>query len=231
MRTYRANSRGDLRRKANSSKGLSIANGGHGVLVFLTEAAVDVSFGSRSGFPTKARIVAEPLVRSWELPAPDSHVNQLPTRSQGGHSGEPGLAGADLRLSERNLCDLCGAHPHPRAGYGPGGIQGGLLRSRAVLEQGHQDRPAYLQRSVGNRGGETQLPDGLEAAALCARADAGILRARLRTGKAIRWKIGRRDGRPFTVAAIWETWRDPDGGNALLHSFSMLTLNAGGPRS
>jgi putative SOS response-associated peptidase YedK len=45
------------------------------------------------------------------------------------------------------------------------------------------------------------------------------------TGQAIRWKIERRDGQPFTVAAIWETWRAPEG-ETLLHSFSMLTLNA-----
>jgi len=44
----------------------------------------------------------------------------------------------------------------------------------------------------------------------------------------IRWKIGRRDGLPFTVAAIWDCWRTPDGGDTLLHSFSLLTLNADG---
>ncbi len=48
------------------------------------------------------------------------------------------------------------------------------------------------------------------------------------TGKAIRWKIGRRDGKPFTVAAIWDAWRNPAEGGAVLHSFSLLTLNADG---
>jgi putative SOS response-associated peptidase YedK len=47
------------------------------------------------------------------------------------------------------------------------------------------------------------------------------------TGKALRWKIERRDGQPFTVAAIWDTWRAFEG-DPLLHSFSMLTLNADG---
>lgn len=47
------------------------------------------------------------------------------------------------------------------------------------------------------------------------------------TGKAIRWKIGCRDGQPFTVAAIWDAWRNPVGGG-ILHSFSLLTLNADG---
>jgi len=48
------------------------------------------------------------------------------------------------------------------------------------------------------------------------------------TGKAIRWKIERRDGEPFTVAAIWDCWRSPTEGDTLLHSFSMLILNADG---
>jgi putative SOS response-associated peptidase YedK len=46
------------------------------------------------------------------------------------------------------------------------------------------------------------------------------------SGKAVRWRIGRRDGEPFTVAALWDTWRRPDG--ETLHSFSMLTINADG---
>ena len=48
------------------------------------------------------------------------------------------------------------------------------------------------------------------------------------TGKAIRWNIGHRDGVPFTVAAIWDCLRTPDGSDTLLHSFSLLTLNANG---
>jgi putative SOS response-associated peptidase YedK len=46
------------------------------------------------------------------------------------------------------------------------------------------------------------------------------------TGKAVRWRIGRRDGEPFTVAALWDTWRPH--GKETLHSFSMLTINADG---
>jgi putative SOS response-associated peptidase YedK len=48
------------------------------------------------------------------------------------------------------------------------------------------------------------------------------------TGKAVRWKIERHDGEPFTVAAIWDGWRSPAQGSVLLHSFSLLTLNADG---
>lgn len=46
------------------------------------------------------------------------------------------------------------------------------------------------------------------------------------TGRPIRWRIDRRDGEPFTVAALWDTWRPP--GGETLHSFSMLTINADG---
>ena len=44
------------------------------------------------------------------------------------------------------------------------------------------------------------------------------------TGKPIRWRIERQDQAVFTVAAIWDTWRNPDGTG--LTSFSMLTINA-----
>ena len=44
------------------------------------------------------------------------------------------------------------------------------------------------------------------------------------TGKALRWKIERRDKRAFTAAAIWDFWKRPTGEG--LHSFSMLTINA-----
>lgn len=46
------------------------------------------------------------------------------------------------------------------------------------------------------------------------------------SGKAVRWRIERKDQGPFTVAAIWDYWRDADGNG--LTSFSMLTLNADG---
>lgn len=46
------------------------------------------------------------------------------------------------------------------------------------------------------------------------------------TGKPVRWRIERRDGDPFTVAALWDIWKPKDG--ETLHSFSMLTINADG---
>lgn len=55
---------------------------------------------------------------------------------------------------------------------------------------------------------------------------AGFFEPDYATGKAVRWRIERRDKLAFTAAAIWEFWRDPAGHG--LHSFSLLTLNADG---
>jgi putative SOS response-associated peptidase YedK len=47
------------------------------------------------------------------------------------------------------------------------------------------------------------------------------------SGRAVRWKIARPDGAPFAVAGIWDRWVDPQTGE-VVHSFSMLTVNADG---
>ena len=47
------------------------------------------------------------------------------------------------------------------------------------------------------------------------------------TGKAVQWSIHRKDGEPFTVAAIWDVWTDRNSGE-IVESFSMLTINADG---
>jgi len=44
------------------------------------------------------------------------------------------------------------------------------------------------------------------------------------SGRPVRWRIERRDGREFAVAGIWEQWAAP-GAQPML-SFSMLTVNA-----
>jgi putative SOS response-associated peptidase YedK len=44
------------------------------------------------------------------------------------------------------------------------------------------------------------------------------------TGKAVRWKVTRRDGLPMGLAGLWGWWRAPDGREWL--SFTMLTINA-----
>jgi putative SOS response-associated peptidase YedK len=55
---------------------------------------------------------------------------------------------------------------------------------------------------------------------------AGFYEPDYATGKPIRWRIERQDRDVFTVAAIWDYWRQPDGTG--LTSFSMLTINADG---
>jgi putative SOS response-associated peptidase YedK len=43
------------------------------------------------------------------------------------------------------------------------------------------------------------------------------------TGKAVRWKIGMPDARPFAIAGLWRSWEEPEG---VALSFTMLTVNA-----
>lgn len=43
------------------------------------------------------------------------------------------------------------------------------------------------------------------------------------SGKAERWRIFRKDGKPFAVAGMWATWRK---GEERVRSFTMLTINA-----
>ncbi|WP_321941622.1 SOS response-associated peptidase [Paraburkholderia tropica] len=43
------------------------------------------------------------------------------------------------------------------------------------------------------------------------------------TGKAVRWRIGTKEGEPFSIAGLWREWSE-EGGKVL--SFTMLTLNA-----
>jgi putative SOS response-associated peptidase YedK len=45
------------------------------------------------------------------------------------------------------------------------------------------------------------------------------------SGRAVRWRIERRDGAPFMVAGLWDRWVAPGTGETVF-SFSMLTLNA-----
>jgi len=47
------------------------------------------------------------------------------------------------------------------------------------------------------------------------------------SGKAIRWRIGAADGRPFAVAGLWERWVAMETGE-VVHSFTMLTVHADG---
>ena len=55
----------------------------------------------------------------------------------------------------------------------------------------------------------------------------GFFEPNYESGRPIRWRIGRVDEEPFTVAAIWDFWRGADGAESTT-SFSMLTINADG---
>jgi putative SOS response-associated peptidase YedK len=46
-----------------------------------------------------------------------------------------------------------------------------------------------------------------------------------RSGKAIATRISSADGEPMGIAGLWSSWKSPQG---LLHSFTMLTINADG---
>jgi putative SOS response-associated peptidase YedK len=56
----------------------------------------------------------------------------------------------------------------------------------------------------------------------------GFFEPNYESGKPVRWRIERQDGEPFTVAALWDTWKPKDLPDSRLHSFSMLTKNADG---
>jgi putative SOS response-associated peptidase YedK len=45
------------------------------------------------------------------------------------------------------------------------------------------------------------------------------------SGKAVRWRIGMADGKPFAIAGVWRAWDEPEG---VALSFTMLTVNADG---
>ena len=46
-----------------------------------------------------------------------------------------------------------------------------------------------------------------------------------RSGKAVPTRIARADGEPMGIAGLWSSWKSPKG---MLHSFTMLTINADG---
>ena len=46
-----------------------------------------------------------------------------------------------------------------------------------------------------------------------------------RSGKAIPTRISKADGEPMGIAGLWSSWKSPKG---IVHSFTMLTINADG---
>lgn len=59
----------------------------------------------------------------------------------------------------------------------------------------------------------------------CIIPAAAIYEPDWRTGKSIPTRIARTDGELMGIAGLWEQWREP-GTAQLLHSFTMLTINA-----
>lgn len=60
----------------------------------------------------------------------------------------------------------------------------------------------------------------------CIVAAENIFEPNWESGKAVRWRIGRKDGAPMGIAGLWGFWKGPDGKELL--SFTMLTVNADG---
>lgn len=59
----------------------------------------------------------------------------------------------------------------------------------------------------------------------CIIPAAAIYEPDWRSGKSIATRITRTDGELLGIAGLWEEWRDPGTGQ-ILHSFTMLTINA-----
>ncbi|AUZ62116.1 hypothetical protein PRJ_5558 (plasmid) [Pseudomonas sp. XWY-1] len=59
----------------------------------------------------------------------------------------------------------------------------------------------------------------------CIIPAAAIYEPDWRSGKAVATRIARADGEVMGIAGLWEEWRDP-GTNQVLHSYTMLTVNA-----
>jgi putative SOS response-associated peptidase YedK len=60
---------------------------------------------------------------------------------------------------------------------------------------------------------------------LCVVPAESIFEPCYESGKAVRWRISRRDGRPMGIAGLWERHTDPETGESFL-SFTMLTVDA-----
>ena len=55
---------------------------------------------------------------------------------------------------------------------------------------------------------------------------AGFYEPCYETGKAVRWRIGMGDGKPFAIADLWRSWNGPEGAEL---SFTMLCGKRGRP--
>ena len=65
-------------------------------------------------------------------------------------------------------------------------------------------------------------------AQFCVIPAAAIYEPDWRSGKSVPTRITRTDEGVMAIADLWEKWKSPEG--EVVHSYSMLTLNAGGQR-
>lgn len=89
--------------------------------------------------------------------------------------------------------------------------------------------PGQLFRSTYNARSETaaekpSFRNAWRRRQLCVIPVRAIYEPNYESGKAVRWRIDRADGRPFGLAGLWEERKKDDG--ASWYSFTMLTINA-----
>lgn len=86
-------------------------------------------------------------------------------------------------------------------------------------------RKTYNARSE-TAAGKPSFRDAWRYGRRCIVPAESIFEPNWETGKAVRWRIRRRDGAPMGIAGLWGSWKGPDGRELL--SFTMLTVNADG---
>jgi putative SOS response-associated peptidase YedK len=95
----------------------------------------------------------------------------------------------------------------------------------------HWAKDATIGRRTYNARAETvdekpSFRDAWRLGRRCIVAAEDIFEPNWETGRAVRWRIRRKDGAPMGIAGLWSHWRAPDGDDVL--SFTMLTVNADG---
>jgi putative SOS response-associated peptidase YedK len=95
----------------------------------------------------------------------------------------------------------------------------------------HWARDPSLGRRTYNARAETvdekpSFRDAWRLGRRCIVPAENIFEPNWESGRAVRWRIRRRDGAPMGIAGLWSNWRAPDGTDVA--SFTMLTVNADG---
>lgn len=93
----------------------------------------------------------------------------------------------------------------------------------------HWSRDLAIGRRTYNARSETvhekpSFRDAWRFGRRCIVPAEAIFEPNYESGRAVRWRIFRKDGQPMGIAGLWGVWRGPDGRELL--SFTMLTVNA-----